>query len=56
METGSIMVTPFPGAIKTKAGSATVLFFGIEPAILDLATGQVGEQEGEVGELEGAVG
>ena len=50
------MVTPFPGAIETKAGSATVPFFRIKPAILDPATGRVGEQEGEVGELEGAVG
>ncbi|KAG2336301.1 acetyl-CoA synthetase-like protein [Suillus weaverae] len=34
-ETGSIVVTPFPGAIETKPASATVPFFGIEPAILD---------------------
>jgi len=33
-ETGSIVITPFPGAIETKPGSATVPFFGIEPAIL----------------------
>ena len=39
-ETGSIVVTPFPGAIETKPGSATVPFFGIEPAILDPTTGQ----------------
>ncbi|KAF8225577.1 acetate--CoA ligase [Tricholoma matsutake] len=38
-ETGSIVVTPFPGAIETKPGSATVPFFGIEPAILDPTTG-----------------
>jgi len=38
-ETGSIVVTPFPGAIQTKPGSATVPFFGIEPAILDANTG-----------------
>ena len=35
------MVTPFPGAIETKPGSATVPFFGIEPAILDPVTGKV---------------
>lgn len=35
------MVTPFPGAIETKPGSATVPFFGIEPAILDPKTGKV---------------
>ena len=40
-ETGSIVVTPFPGAIETKPGSATVPFFGIEPAILDPTTGKV---------------
>lgn len=39
-ETGSIVVTPFPGAIETKPGSATVPFFGIEPAILDPVSGE----------------
>jgi acetyl-CoA synthetase len=39
-ETGSIIVTPFPGAIETKPGSATVPFFGIETAILDPVTGK----------------
>ncbi|KAJ2928133.1 hypothetical protein H1R20_g8947, partial [Candolleomyces eurysporus] len=39
-ETGSIVVTPFPGAIETKPGSATVPFFGIEPAILNPTTGE----------------
>ncbi|OSX56830.1 hypothetical protein POSPLADRAFT_1050475 [Postia placenta MAD-698-R-SB12] len=39
-ETGSIVVTPFPGAIETKPGAATVPFFGIEPAILDPVTGK----------------
>ncbi|KAJ8596204.1 hypothetical protein M405DRAFT_690922, partial [Rhizopogon salebrosus TDB-379] len=34
-ETGSIVVTLFPGAIETKPGSATAPFFSIEPAILD---------------------
>lgn len=40
-ETGSIVVTPFPGAIETKPGAATVPFFGIEPSILDPTTGKV---------------
>jgi acetyl-CoA synthetase len=40
-ETGSIIVTPFPGAIETKPGSATVPFFGIEPLILDPVSGKV---------------
>jgi len=35
------VVTPFPGAIETKPGAATVPFFGIEPAILDPVTGVV---------------
>ncbi|KAF8508730.1 hypothetical protein BU17DRAFT_77923 [Hysterangium stoloniferum] len=39
-ETGSIIITPFPGAIETKPGSATVPFFGIQPAILDPTTGK----------------
>jgi acetyl-CoA synthetase len=34
-ETGGILITPLPGAIPTKPGSATLPFFGIEPAILD---------------------
>ncbi|KAH9974158.1 acetate--CoA ligase [Lactifluus volemus] len=40
-ETGSIVVTPLPGAIETKAGSATVPFFGIDPVIVDPQTGKV---------------
>jgi acetyl-CoA synthetase len=40
-ETGSIVVTPFPGAIETKPGSATVPFFGIDPVILDPQSGKV---------------
>ncbi|HET7268107.1 MAG TPA: acetate--CoA ligase [Oleiagrimonas sp.] len=43
-ETGGIMITPLPGAIDTKPGSATRPFFGIEPAIVD-ADGN--ELEGE---------
>lgn len=34
-ETGGIMITPLPGAWALKPGSATLPFFGIEPAILD---------------------
>ena len=33
-ETGGIMITPLPGAIPTKPGSATFPFFGIEPVLL----------------------
>ena len=43
-ETGGILITPLPGAIPTKPGSATLPFFGIEPVILN--------QQGD--ELEGA--
>ncbi|KAF8190292.1 acetate--CoA ligase [Mycena galopus ATCC 62051] len=39
-ETGSIVITPFPGAVPTKPGSATVPFFGHEPAILDPVSGK----------------
>ncbi|KAF7303941.1 Acetyl-coenzyme A synthetase [Mycena indigotica] len=38
-ETGSIVLTPFPGAVPTKPGSATVAFFGHEPVILDAMSG-----------------
>ncbi|KAF9970172.1 acetyl-CoA synthetase, partial [Actinomortierella ambigua] len=38
-ETGSHIITPLPGAIKTKPGSATFPFFGIDPAVLDPVTG-----------------
>jgi acetyl-CoA synthetase len=33
-ETGGIMISPLPGAIETKPGSATFPFFGIEPVLL----------------------
>ena len=38
-ETGGILITPLPGAIPTKPGSATRPFFGVRPAVLDPATG-----------------
>jgi acetyl-CoA synthetase len=34
-ETGGIMITPLPGAIPTKPGSATLPFFGIVPEVVD---------------------
>ncbi|MDI1250768.1 MAG: acetate--CoA ligase [Lacunisphaera sp.] len=34
-ETGSIMITPIPGCIPTKPGSATLPFFGVLPKIVD---------------------
>lgn len=39
-ETGSIVVSPLPGAIECKAGSATVPFLGIEVALLDPVSGK----------------
>ena len=33
-ETGGFMLTPFPGATPIKPGSATMPFFGIDPAII----------------------
>ena len=43
-ETGGILITPVPGAIETKPGSATLPFFGVQPVLVD--------DEGK--ELEGA--
>ncbi|KEO60894.1 acetate--CoA ligase [Thioclava indica] len=39
-ETGGHMLTPLPGAIPTKPGSATRPFFGVKPVILDAQTAQ----------------
>ncbi|PHI28729.1 acetate--CoA ligase [Budvicia aquatica] len=34
-ETGGFMLTPLPGATELKAGSATLPFFGVKPALVD---------------------
>ena len=34
-ETGGILITPLPGAMKIKPGSATLPFFGVEPLLVD---------------------
>jgi acetyl-CoA synthetase len=34
-ETGGILISPLPGAIPTKPGSATLPFFGIVPEVVD---------------------
>ena len=34
-ETGGILISPLPGARALKPGSATLPFFGVEPALLD---------------------
>jgi acetyl-CoA synthetase len=41
-ETGGVLITPLPGAIAQKPGSATLPFFGVTPAIVD-STGNVQE-------------
>ena len=43
-ETGGILITPLPGATKLKPGSATLPFFGVQPAIVD-ADGNILEGE-----------
>ena len=40
-ETGGHLITPLPGAIAQKPGSATLPFFGIVPVILDPANAEV---------------
>src|SRR5256884_3667500 len=45
-ETGSILITPLPGAIPTKPGSATLPFFGVDPVIVDEKGREVGTNVG----------
>ncbi|WP_419827742.1 acetate--CoA ligase [Sphingomonas sp.] len=46
-ETGGHMITPLPGAVATKPGSATLPFFGVEPKLLDARGSELhGEAEG----------
>jgi acetyl-CoA synthetase len=45
-ETGAIMISALPGAIQTKPGSATLPFFGIEPAVLNKKGKPVKANEG----------
>ena len=40
-ETGGHIITPLPGAIPAKPGSATLPFFGVRPVILDPADASV---------------
>jgi acetyl-CoA synthetase len=48
-ETGGNMIAPFPGATVAKPGSATLPFFGVQPAIVD-GDGEIleGECEGNL--------
>jgi acyl-coenzyme A synthetase/AMP-(fatty) acid ligase len=41
--TNLVAYSPLPGATKTKPGSATLPFFGIEPILLDPTSGKVVE-------------
>src|SRR3954452_6429518 len=45
-ETGAIMITPLPGAIPTKPGSATLPFFGVDAAVVDERGNEVGANVG----------
>ena len=45
-ETGSILITPLPGAIPTKPGSATLPFFGVDAAVVDARGEEVGANVG----------
>ena len=50
-ETGGHMITPLPGAVPTKPGSATVPFFGVKPAVLEAESGKLLEGNGVEGVL-----
>ncbi len=48
-ETGSIMITPLPGATPLKPGSATLPFFGVAPRVVDERGREVGpDQDGKL--------
>ena len=45
-ETGGILITPLPGCMPTKPGSANRPFFGVEPVILRVDGSEVNVNEG----------
>ncbi|HSU65331.1 MAG TPA: acetate--CoA ligase, partial [Tepidisphaeraceae bacterium] len=45
-ETGGIMISPLPGAIPTKPGTATLPFFGVDAAIVDRSGKELGANQG----------
>ena len=51
-ETGGAMIVPLPGTVPMKPGSATLPFFGIEPALVDADGHELGGQNESV-EAEG---
>ncbi len=50
-ETGGHMLTPLPGAIATKPGSATLPFFGVRPVVLEAESGKPIEESPAEGVL-----
>ncbi|MEY2882381.1 MAG: hypothetical protein RL490_105, partial [Pseudomonadota bacterium] len=46
-ETGGALITPLPGATPMKPGSATLPFYGIEPALVDAEGHIIARGEGE---------
>ncbi len=50
-ETGGHMLTPLPGAIPTKPGSATKPFFGVKPVVLDPNTAEIQSETAAEGVL-----
>ena len=49
-ETGGIMISPLPGATELKPGSASLPFFGVQPALVD-AEGNLLEEKEASGNL-----
>ena len=46
-ETGGHLITPLPGVTDLKPGSASMPFFGVQPAIVDAQSGEILEGEAE---------
>ncbi len=45
-ETGAIMISPLPGAIATKPGTATLPFFGVDAAVVDRTGKEMAPNQG----------
>jgi acetyl-CoA synthetase len=50
-ETGGHLITPLPGAVPQKPGSATKPFFGVKPVILDPANAEIQSETAAEGVL-----
>jgi acetyl-CoA synthetase len=50
-ETGGHVITPLPGAIPSKPGSATKPFFGVRPVVLEAASGAIQHETAAEGVL-----